>query len=66
MGKVNKKQLYNAIKNNSYSNCEVIVLGELIEMRMYSTHADIYKYVDVDKVSDNHDWDNDYITTVNY
>lgn len=78
MGKVNKKQLYEAIRKHSCkcgevipmsNDCQrgtIVTIGNLLELKIYKDYIDIYKYVDYDKVSDNHNWDSDYITTIYY
>lgn len=60
---VNKEELYKEIKNNSYSNCETIILGELVEIHIHDLCADIYKYRPQDEITDELS-EEDYITTV--
>ena len=64
--RINRSQLYERIKNNSYSDCERIVLGELIELKFNEDCIDVYKYTDLDNVDDDYDFDSDYITTIYY
>lgn len=64
-----KKQLFEKIKNFSYSDLEkdVIVLGDLIELKLNDGSIDVYKYKNLDNIDiEEYDFDNDYITTVYY
>lgn len=63
---MNKEDLFRLIKANSYSDCERVVLGNLIELKLNKDCIDVYKYTDVDNVDEDYDWDKDYITTVYY
>ena len=63
------KQLFEKIKNFSYSDLEkdVIVLGDLIELKLNDDSIDVYKYKNLDNVDiEEYDFDSDYITTVYY
>lgn len=64
--RINRTQLFDRIKNNSYSDCERIVLGELIELKLNEDCVSVYKYADLDNVDDDYDFDSDYITTIYY
>lgn len=64
-----KKQLFEKIKNFSYNDLErdVIVLGDLIELKFNDDSIDVYKYKNLDNIDiEEYDFDNDYITTVYY
>lgn len=64
--RINRSQLCDKIKNDSYSDCERIVLGKLIELKLNEDCIDVYKYTDFNKVDDDYDFDSDYITTIYY
>ena len=59
-----------AVKDNSYSDGEVIVLGEIIELKPFGdergTGVDVYKYVPQEEreKDDDYDYDSDYLTTI--
>ena len=62
-----KTTLYKAIKNNSYLKDEVIILGNLIEVKISDSgeFADIYKYANPEDLEkDDYDFDADYLTTI--
>ena len=65
-----KEKIYDAIKNNSHSDGEVIVLGEIIELKSFGdergTGVDVYKYVPQEEreKADDYDYDSDYLTTI--
>jgi hypothetical protein len=64
-----KKELFEKIKNFSYNDLEkeVIVLGDLIEIRLNDDCLDIYKYKNLDNVDiEEYDFDSDYLTTIYY
>lgn len=58
------KTLYELIQTNSYSNCKSIILGGLIELKINDDCIDVYKYVDLNSVKDDYDFDQDYLTTI--
>lgn len=65
-----KEKIYDAIKNHSHSDGEVIVLGELLELKSFDDErgsgVDVYKYVPQEEMEkdDDYDFDSDYITTI--
>ena len=65
-----KEKIYDAIKNHSHSDGEVIVLGEIIELKPFGdergTGVDVYKYVPQEEreKDDGYDYDSDYLTTI--
>lgn len=65
-----KEKIYDAIKNHSHSDGEVIVLGEILELKMFDnehgTGVDVYKYVPQEEreKDDDYDYDSDYLTTI--
>ena len=61
-----KDEIFNLIKANSYSDCERIVLGNLIELKINEDCIDVYKYADLDAVNDDYDYDADYLTTIHF
>lgn len=64
------KKVCNEIKNNSFSTGEVIVLGGIVELKMFDnehgTGVDVYKYVPQEEreKDDDYDYDSDYLTTI--
>lgn len=61
---MNKEQIYKMIKNNSYSDCQRIVLGNLIELKINEDCIDVYKYAELNTVDEEYNFDDDYITTI--
>lgn len=59
-----KKTVHKLIKTNSYSDCERIVLGGLIELKINNDCIDVYKYVNLNNIKDDYDFDQDYLTTI--
>ena len=65
-----KEKIYDAIKNHSHSDGEVIVLGGIIELKPFGdergTGVDVYKYVPQEEreKDDDYDYDSDYLTTI--
>ena len=61
------EKLLEQIKNNSYQDGDRLILGNFIELKVNDdkTCIDIYKYVDFDKISDDYDFDSDYLTSFN-
>ena len=58
------KTLYELIQANSHSDCERIILGGLIELKINDDCIDVYKYADLNSVKDDYDFDQDYLTTI--
>lgn len=63
--------IYKEIKNNSFSDGEVIVLGGILELKSFCDNergsgVDVYKYVPQEEreKDDGYDYDSDYITTI--
>ena len=56
--------LINKIKHNSYSDCERIVLGEVIEFNIREDCIDVYKYRDEEDIDEDYKSEEDYITTI--
>lgn len=62
---MNLEEIYKAVKENSYSDCERIVLGNIIELKINDEGIiDVYKYADLDNVDEDYDFDGDYLTTI--
>lgn len=71
---IDKKTLetiYENIKNKTGykdESAECLVLGGIIELKFFNTERgsgiDIYKYVPQEDMTDDHDFDDDYLTTV--
>ena len=61
------EKLLEQIKNNSYQDGDRLILGNIIELKVNDDKdcIDVYKYVDLDKIGDDHDFDSDYLTTFN-
>ena len=60
-------EIIEKIKNNSYQDGDRLILGNFIELKINDEKdcIDVYKYVDFDKISDDYDFDSDYLTTFN-
>ena len=58
------KKVCDEIKNKSFYQNGIIYIGNVLELYITHNCVDVYKYVDRNKVSDNHNWDDDYITTI--
>lgn len=63
--------IYKEIKNNSFSDGEVVVLGGILELKFFCDNergsgVDVYKYVPQEEMEkdDDYDYDSDYITTI--
>lgn len=62
--------IYKEIKNNSFSDGEVIVLGGILELKSFDDErgsgVDVYRYVPKEEreKDDDYDYDSDYITTI--
>lgn len=61
------EKLLEQIKTNSYQDGDRLVLGNFIELKVNDEKdcIDVYKYVDFDKISDDYDFDSDYLTSFN-
>lgn len=60
------EQLFSAIEKKSYSTGEVIVVGELFELKFDDDGmaVSIYKYKPQEEMDDDYDFDDDFITTI--
>ena len=58
------KKVCDEIKQKSFYKYGTIYVGNILELVINHNCIDVYKYVDRSTVSDNHKWDDDYITTI--
>lgn len=60
------EQLFRAIEKKSYSTGEVVVIGELFELKFDDDGmaVSIYKYKPQEEMDDDYDFDSDFITTI--
>lgn len=60
------EKLFSAIERKSYSTGEVVVVGELFELKFDDdgSAVSIYKYKPQEEMTDDYDYDNDFITTI--
>ena len=64
---MNKQEILRKIKNFSRNDNGRIILGDLIELHISEDgeNLDVYKYTNLDNVTDDYDFDEDYITSIN-
>ena len=58
------KKIYDDIKRKSFYKNDSIYIGNILELVITHDGVDVYKYVDQKEIYYNHNWDDDYITTI--